>query len=294
MGPDMNVDRQPGQLPSIPDIGEVVPDCVLPDHTGRARRLSSFTAPTEFDRHAGLDAGYPMVLVFYRGSFCPRDHQQLSELVTIQKQLRVAYVQLVSVSVDAPEVAAAHRNGLGATWTFLCDENRTVIDELGLTDMTEGEYAFVSRPFTFVLTPELEVHSRYDGWFFVGRPTAHELRRDLRTVFADLPHGHYEAYLAAPVQRVRVPQQVWSGQLPELGADGLPVAEGVVDSFDLGSGNGTIVTPDSVEPVFFNFTAIPGSGYRTFSVGTPVRFEILRTPAGPASPHVRLRDTGEG
>lgn len=269
-----------------PDVGQVLPDFVLPDHTGRLRRLSSFTAPSEFDRHAGLDAGYPAVLVFYRGSFCPRDHAQLTELASIQEQLRVSYVQLITVSADPPGIAKAHRNGLGAAWAFLCDESRGVIRQLGLIDDTEGEYAFVSRPFTFVLTPDLRVHSRYDGWFFVGRPSPHELRRDLREVMARLPQGSYDAYLAPEVQQVRRPQQVWRQGAPSLGASGLPVADGVVDAFDPRSGNGTIRTEVTPQAVFFNFTAIPGSGYRLLPVGTHVRFELIDTPAGPAASHV--------
>jgi cold shock CspA family protein len=109
---------------------------------------------------------------------------------------------------------------------------------------------------------------------------------------ATLPHGSYEAYLDPDVQRLRVPQQVWEGTPPAPGAGGLPVFEGVVASFDRRSGNGTIRTPDDDDEVFFNFTAVPGSGYRILDVGTSVRFERVETPVGPASGYVRPLGNG--
>ncbi|TMK66698.1 MAG: cold shock domain-containing protein, partial [Actinobacteria bacterium] len=51
--------------------------------------------------------------------------------------------------------------------------------------------------------------------------------------------------------------------MPPLGASGRTVAHGVVHSFDLDQGLGTIVRNGSGEEVFFHFTAIPGEGYRT-------------------------------
>jgi tRNA modification GTPase len=44
---------------------------------------------------------------------------------------------MVSISVDPPEVAAAFRAGLGARWTFLCDVERVVQEELGLRETTD-------------------------------------------------------------------------------------------------------------------------------------------------------------
>ncbi len=42
-------------------------------------------------------------------------------------------------------------------------QRTAVICSLALLDETEGEYAGVSRPFTFVLRPELSIHRIYDG-----------------------------------------------------------------------------------------------------------------------------------
>ena len=54
----------------------------------------------------------------------------------------------------------------------------------------------------------------------------------------------------------------------------------MVRSFDMEVGVGEIESDVSDDGVFFNFTAIPGEGYRTLSPGTPVRFEIVENEAG--------------
>ena len=72
--------------------------------------------------------------------------------------------------------------GLGARWTFLSDEDRSWQRQLGLresTDTVNDPYV----PAVFTLVPDdLRIHSAYDGYWFSGRPTMEELRRDLRTI----------------------------------------------------------------------------------------------------------------
>lgn len=147
------------------------PDLKLPDHTGRPRTLTE------------LAAGDPLVLVFSRGWWCPKEQRHLRRLVELQDELDVAYSRLVVVSVDPPEVQAAFRAGLGARFTFLSDAGRRYLDELGLretTDTVHNPY----RPAAFTLFPDLRVHRAYNGYWYWGRPTLEELRQDLRVITA--------------------------------------------------------------------------------------------------------------
>ncbi len=82
--------------------GSRFPDVELTDHSGNRRTLSE------------LIAGDPAVLQFYRGWWCPKEQAFLRRLVAFQDEVEVAYARIISVSVDAPEVAAAFRAGLGA------------------------------------------------------------------------------------------------------------------------------------------------------------------------------------
>ena len=268
-------------------VNDQFPDIALPDHQNELRRLSHFTKPGLLDQHLGFLDGTPLILVFFRGFFCPRDQQQMRQLVAFQHELAVNYGKLVAVSADPPLVQAAFRGGLGAQWTFLSDEQRTVIKLINILDETEGEYAYRAQPFTFVLRPDLRIHAIYNGWYFVGRPTNEELRHDLRAIMETRSDYRYEAYDTPEVRQIRIPQQEWAGGAPLLGASGLPVARGVVRWFDLNAGIGMIAREGSGDDVFFHFTALPGQGYRTIRPGTPVKFEIVEGKTGPTARNVQ-------
>src|SRR5215469_13683336 len=108
-------------------VGDVFPDVELPNTHNELVRLSHLTRPSLLDEHLGFRDGYPLILVFCRGFFCPRDQQQLRELVQFQDELAVNYGRLATVSADPPLVNAAFAAGLGAHWPFLSDEPRAVI-----------------------------------------------------------------------------------------------------------------------------------------------------------------------
>jgi cold shock CspA family protein/peroxiredoxin len=271
-------------------IGDTFPDFELPDRTKRPRRLSRFTRPSLLDEKLGFTDGYPLILVFGRGFFCPRDQEQMRQLVRFQSELAVNYCKLVTVSTDPPIVQAAFRAGLGANWPFLSDEEREVIERIDILDESEGEYAYTAQPYTFVLRPNLTIHRVYNGWFFVGRPTLEELRYDLREIMQTRSDYRYEAYNTPPVKSIRIPQQEWADGTPPLGANGLPVSRGVVRQFDVEAGVGAITSDSSDEEVFFHFTAIPGEGYRTLRPGTSVKFEIVESEEGLTARNVQRVD----
>ncbi len=156
----MRQDLQPGRR---------FPDLELPDHTGNHRRL------------ADLPGGDPLFLNFYRGFWCPKEQAFFRGLVRLQDEAEVAYSRFVSVSVDPPEVSSAFRAGLSARWTFLSDAERRYLRDLDLVETTDT----VHRPYvptSFLLFPDLRIHSVWNGYWFWGRPTAEELRLAFRDV----------------------------------------------------------------------------------------------------------------
>ena len=156
-------------MPRPPAPGDPFPDLELPDHAGRPRTLR------------GLVGDDPTVVQTYRGFWCPKEQAFFRRLVALQAEVEVAYARIVSISIDPPAVAAAFRAGLGARWTFLCDPDRTAQERLGLRETTDTVYnPYV--PAVFTLRPDLTVHRAYDGYWFWGRPTLEELRRDMREV----------------------------------------------------------------------------------------------------------------
>ena len=106
---------------------------------------------------------------------------QLRLLTDFQKELAVNYCKLAVISVDPADVNAAFRAGLGAEFPFLSDQDRAVIRQLDMveTSKSRGETAI---PYAFSLMPDLTVHNIYCGYWYVGRPTVEDLRRDLRAM----------------------------------------------------------------------------------------------------------------
>jgi peroxiredoxin len=105
----------------------------------------------------------------------------MRELVRLQDEFEVAYARIVVISVDPPEVQAAFRAGLGARFTFLSDAGRGWLPRLGLQEGTDTVHR-PYRPGGFTLFPDLTVHRAYNGYWYWGRPTMEEIRRDMREI----------------------------------------------------------------------------------------------------------------
>jgi peroxiredoxin len=104
---------------------------------------------------------------------------QLRHYVELQEELAINYCKLAVVSVDSPEVNDAFRTGMGAKFPFLSDQERKVVKLLDMTETSKSR-GVTAMPHTFSLLPDLTIHNIYNGYWFVGRPTLEELRRDLR------------------------------------------------------------------------------------------------------------------
>ncbi len=272
-----------------PQPGQRLPDFTLPDHTGKSVRLSDFSTIGEFQRRLGFTEGRPLVVVFYRGYFCRRDHRQLSQLVSFHPEILLNYASLVAISVDAPRVTAAYRAGLGAEFSFLSDADQAVIKQLGIVDNTDGEYPNVAIPHTFCLGPDLTIFKIYNGWWLAGRPSVEELRQDLRALMqgrADYPHAAWDT---PRVKSVRIPAAYWAGQKDAVELNVVGKGTGLVLWFSAGQG---LIKADDGEELFVHFTGIPGLGDRSLSPGRAVEFDIVE---GLQSRYAaRVRHAGHG
>ncbi len=141
--------------------GGTFPDYQLTDHTKKRRRLSE------------LQGEDPLILVLSRGHYCPKDQQQHLQLAAFQSQIAVAYTRIVTTR--------EFRASVGANWTFLSDAGRKVQKDLDIQEYTDP-YHDPMVPYTLVLKPGLVIHSIYNGYWFWGRPSIEDLRRDLRDV----------------------------------------------------------------------------------------------------------------
>src|SRR5262245_7532675 len=149
--------------------GAKFPDYELSDHTGKHRKLSQ------------LQGQHPMVLVLSRGGFCPRERRQHEGLGELHREIEVGYCRLVTISTDNITETNEFRSGVAAHWPFLSDPTRKVQKDLDIAEYTDPLHNPMI-PHTIVLEPELVIFTVYMGYWFFGRPTLEDLRRDLRAV----------------------------------------------------------------------------------------------------------------
>ena len=149
--------------------GAILPDYELSDHTGRRRKLSE------------IQGDDPMILVLSRGHFCPKDRRQMRNLVDLYPEIKVAYTKVATISTDNLLETNEMRDALGAAWPFLSDPGRVVQKDLDIAEYTDPHHNPMI-PYTFVLEPGLRIFSVYNGYWYWGRPSNEDLRRDLRDV----------------------------------------------------------------------------------------------------------------
>ena len=160
----MNPDIQPGAQ---------FPDFELPDHTNTKRKLSF------------LQGDDPMILSLHRGIYCPKDRQQLHQLVAFAPQCAVGFARMVSISTDNLVLSNDLRLGVGANWPFLHDPDRIVQKKLDIQEYTDPHNDPMI-PFTFVLKPNLIIYKIYCGYWYWGRPSTAELHQDLRAITEEI------------------------------------------------------------------------------------------------------------
>ena len=99
-------------------------------------------------RLSELQGKDPLILTLARGHYCPKEHQQHLQLAAAYPQIAVAYTKAATISTDDHHTS----------------------QEL----------------YTLVLRPGLVAYSIYNGYWFWGRPSADDLRRDLRVVTSEI------------------------------------------------------------------------------------------------------------
>jgi peroxiredoxin len=103
-----------GSAPGL-SVGDTAPNFTLADHLGRPVRL-----------HDRLGSG-PVVLVFYRGEWCPFCNVHLRALQEILPQITAQGASLLAISPQAPERTLAITEQAGLDFEVLSDVDQDVI-----------------------------------------------------------------------------------------------------------------------------------------------------------------------
>jgi peroxiredoxin len=108
-------------FPDALQSGDRAPSFELPNAAGARVRLASL-----------LEAG-PVVLVFYRGSWCPYCNAQLRELQQSLEEIKARGATLVAVSPQTPDASAALVEAGELGFEVLSDVDSYVASDYGIT-----------------------------------------------------------------------------------------------------------------------------------------------------------------
>lgn len=112
-----------------------------------------------------------VLVVFYRGGWCPHCQKQLAALQANQKKIADAGAIIVGISSDSTDDANKTRDKLGLNFELYSDPQLAVISQWGVEDVG----ANIARPATFVVEPGGKVTYRRVGESPADHPSVEEL-----------------------------------------------------------------------------------------------------------------------
>ena len=135
-----------------PRVGQKAPHFTLPDKYGSPMRLSELLAASPAGENDKERKDPWVLLVFYRGYWCPSCNADLRSLQKRQDEFTARGVRIVAVSSDPPDVTRNYADKQGFTFTFLSDAGTEVIREYDLLREGSGSRrADVARPAQFLI-----------------------------------------------------------------------------------------------------------------------------------------------
>lgn len=158
-------------------IGEKAPDFTLKDITGNRIKLSSLLGKEN------------ILLVFYRGSWCPMCNVQIANLSKDYQKFKKMKTEIVAISSDNVKEARKTEEKAKPEFPLLLDTNSEVIESYGilvkkreLKDMLalmhrKKNYAM---PSVFLLDKEGIVRYRYVGKSYIDRPSNEDILKGIK------------------------------------------------------------------------------------------------------------------
>ena len=96
-----------------------------------------------------LWASQPVVVIFYRGHWCPHCQYQFGELQKHKQDFADRGVNVIGISSDEPSDLNTLRDKVGLTFELYSDAGLAVIQKWGVEDFGNS----IARPATFLVTP---------------------------------------------------------------------------------------------------------------------------------------------
>lgn len=124
---------------AIPEVGQLAPDFSVVDKDGSPVTLEAL-------RRRG-----PVVLIFYRGHWCPFCRRQLGRLQANLGLIRQRGAVLAALSIDRPELSRRLADELGLEFLLLANPDSSVVDAYGIRNRLLGVRSGVPHPAVFLV-----------------------------------------------------------------------------------------------------------------------------------------------
>jgi peroxiredoxin len=153
-------------------VGMPAPDFTLARHGGGTVTLSEYRGRKN------------VVLVFFRGYWCPYCITQLTELRALLGAELKDDTEIVVVSVDDDEetgrtIARVGEDGMAPDFTFLSDPDHRVIDRYGILNANAGGRGALPHPASYVIDRQGIVRWKDVQTDYKVRPTNEQIRAAL-------------------------------------------------------------------------------------------------------------------
>jgi peroxiredoxin len=141
------------------DSGDKAPPTSLPTDAGATWTLGDALAQG------------PVVIVFYRGDWCPFCRKQLTELEGHRSRFTAKQATVVALSVDPPDRSHALSAQLGLGFPILSDPDRRAIKAWGVDDEDNA----LAWPSVFIVGKDGTIVQRWLATSIEVRPTADDV-----------------------------------------------------------------------------------------------------------------------
>jgi peroxiredoxin len=156
---------------TLVDADPIAPPFSLPDARG------NIVALDELRR-----AGGPVVVVFYRGHWCPYCRRYLAKLQANHARLLDRGATLVAISPEPSPTSARLARDLGLAFPLLSDPAGQVIDRYAARNRLTRRSTVLPHPAVFVIDPSGIVRFRSIDRDFKRRTTMHTIFSELNAV----------------------------------------------------------------------------------------------------------------
>lgn len=178
--------RFPVVVSLIVAIGACAPAPVLNPDKERQRNNAPIERAVELDSAPGgvvtsrdgksvdlasLWAAQPVVVVFYRGHWCPHCQYQFGELQKHKQDFLDRHVNVIGISSDEPSDLDTMKNKVGLTFELYSDAGLVVIQKWGVEDFGNS----IAKPATFIVNPGGSISFQKVGTKPDDRPSVQDI-----------------------------------------------------------------------------------------------------------------------